>query len=411
MERISRYFLVLAAILGFAIILPKLYWMAFSKPVHAPFLMYSCIEDDFMIRRNINGNTWWDSKGNKYTRDEFEKRLPFLYVRQLIMSDEMPDSIKGVEMNLQEINISNSNFRSTPANFNSPKPNLFPLFESQSGRATLELPADFFRITWRMEFVDAATNKILEEKSQMFSAVLYKRGFKFPAKSINGIPTTRKTCDEGYIVTDSDDQLFHIKMVEGEPFVVKVELPDGLKFKQINCIDFRDKQYYAYLFSTENELYILTQDDYILIKWPVADANPEKYQMRLAGDLFNYTFIADDENSIRAIVLDKEFNKITEYNESWPGRFERIEGKIFQALFPGQISLTDKNSRYIKFYTSINLSFYWLITSFILFVIQYIVIRKRKSVLKNNLADLALIVLTGIFGFLAVNIFSNKFFS
>ena len=53
MVKISRYILVVIAVVGFAITLPKLYWMAFSTPNRAPFIMYSCIENDFMIQRSV----------------------------------------------------------------------------------------------------------------------------------------------------------------------------------------------------------------------------------------------------------------------------------------------------------------------------------------------------------------------
>ncbi len=410
MVRLSRYFLVLVAVAGFAMALPKLYWMAFSKPIYTPYIMYSCIEDDFMIRRNDDGVSWTDAKNNTYTREQFEEKLPLLYVRQLLMSNTMPDSIKGVEMDTHEISISNSTFRSQPSDFDSPKPGLYPLFESQSGRANLEMPADYFRITWRMEFVEAETNKILEEKSRMFSAILYKHGFKFPAKSINGIPTTRKSCDEGYLVIDSEDQLFHVKMIKGEPYVEKVNVPEGLKFKQINCVDFRNKKYYAYLFSTQNEMYILTQDEYELQKWPVKNADPEKYQIRVYGDLFNYNVIISGDDFVHSTVLDAEYQKVDEYEETWPGRDEQKEGKIFQVLFPGQLSLTDADSNYVRFFTQINTSFYWLFFSLVLIGVQFIIVKKRKSAVKNNLVDLIVVGLTGIFGFLAVNIFPNKFF-
>ena len=201
MVKLSRYFLVLVAIVAFAIVIPKLYWMAFAKPISTPFVMYSCIDNDFMIQRNNNGLTRMDRKGNTYTREEYEQKLPMMYTRQLLISGSMYDTIKGIEMDMHDIGMNRSTYRSRPKYLIAPDPGLYPLFEAESGRANLEMPSDYFRITWRMEFVDAQNNKVDEEKSQMFSAVLFKRGFKFPATSINGLPTTRKSCDEGYLLS------------------------------------------------------------------------------------------------------------------------------------------------------------------------------------------------------------------
>uniref|UniRef100_UPI00321682C9 DUF4857 domain-containing protein n=1 Tax=uncultured Draconibacterium sp. TaxID=1573823 RepID=UPI00321682C9 len=410
MVKLSRYFLVIIAVIGFGIALPKLYWVAFAQPIRAPFIQYSCIDNDFMLLRSVDGVVRTNTKGDTLTREEYENKLPLMYVRQLLMNNTMPDSINGVEMDMHQISMHRSTFRVRPREIDAPQPTLFPLFESQSGRANLEMPKDFFRITWRMEFIDAESNKVDEEKSRMFSAVLYNRGFQFPAKSISGIPTTRKSCDEGYLVLDSQDQLFHIKLVKGKPFVEQVENPDGLKFRSINCVDFKDKFYYAYLFSTDNHVYVLTQYDYQLVKLDVENINPEENEIRIYGDLFNYNVISTGEGSITSQVLNKDYKKVDEYIESWPIRDERKEGKIAQFLFPAQLKMTDGNSNFVRFFFEANKSFHWVILSLILLAVQFIIIRKRKESFKNQFVDFGIIALTGIFGFIAVNFFPNKFF-
>ena len=410
MVKISRYILVLTAIVGFSMVLPQLYRMAFSKPYRMPFIMYSCTENEFMIRRSNKGVTWENEKGNSYSRAEFEKRLPLMYVRQLMVANNMPDTIGGIEMNLFDISHHSSSIILTQAKLNAPKPGLYPLFESESDRINLQMPNDFFRITWRMEFIDASTNQISEEKSRMFSAALYNRGFQFPAKSISGIPNVRKAYDEGYLVIDSGNQLFHVKMIQGAPYVEKIELPNELIFKHIECVDFRDRKFYAYLFSTDNEMYILTQDEYELIKFPVPNIDPTKNEIRIYGDIFHYNIIIYGSNLIKAYVLDSDYNFVDEYEEPTPTNEQTREEKIFRALFPGQIEITSPNSNFIKFFVKINRPFHWLVLNFILTALQFFIVKQKKSVLKNNVIDFAIIALFGIFGFLPVHIFPNKFF-
>ena len=79
------------------------------------------------------------------------------------------------------------------------------------------MPDDYFRIGKRMEFIVAKTNKVDEAKSKLFTDALSAEGFAFPANLIAGLPTTRKSKDEGYFLTDSREQLFHIKMIKGQP--------------------------------------------------------------------------------------------------------------------------------------------------------------------------------------------------
>lgn len=409
MVKFSRYILVLIAILSLSMALPRLYWMMFEKPIKAPSIFYSCIDNEFLMIRPAQNSIKTNEKGDEISRNEFEKRLPLNYNKQLTLNGTMPDSINGVEMDFHEISRNRSFFRIRPKDIDTPRPSLYPLIESQSGRANLEMPDDFFRITWRMEFIDATTNKINEEKSRMFSAVLYKRGFQFPAKSINGIPITRKSCDEGYLVIDNADQLFHIKMVEGKPFVRKAEIPEGIRFKHIACVDFNDKLYYAYLFSTDHKVYVLTQYDYLLEQLEVEDIHPELHEIRILGDLLNYSITSVGEGFVECTVLDKDFKFVDNYKESWLTKEERIEGKIAQLLFPFELSLKDKSSSYNRLFTVFNSSFYWVILNLILMLIHWIMIRKYRIKNKNHFIDFVIIAITGIFGFIAVNFFPNKF--
>lgn len=407
MEKVSRYILVFVAILALAIILPKLYWVAFGKPLRKPFILYSCIANDFMIHR-VEGKTWQDTKGNRYTRDQYEQKLPMMFFKQLLTAGSMPDSINGVELEMQAIARSKSFFRLKMNEVDAPTPPLYPLFESQSGRAMFEWPEDFFRITWRIEFIDAATNTIEEEKSQLFSAALYHNGFAFPAKKIAGLPTPRKSCDEGYLIVDSKDQLFHLKMIKDKPYVRKVNVPEGVKFSHISCVDFKNKDFYAYLFSDKNEIYILTQADYRLIKWPVEGYELSKCDLKIYGDLFNYTVVIEAEDHVKAIALSPDYQLLNTYSEVWKTKEQLIEGKLFSSIFPFQISMTSENSKFVRFYFTPSAGFNWIFFNFIIVGIQFGWLYWQRANLKNRWADLGIVAVCGIYGLIAIHLFRNS---
>lgn len=415
MVRLSRYILVLVAVMAAAATLPQLYWMVFEKPVRAPFIMYSCVDEDFMIQRSGEPMVREDTRGNQYTREEYEEKLPLLYMRQLMLSGTMMDTIRGVALDAHDVNMARSFFRYSPTDRYTPDPGLYPLFESESGRANLEMPKDFFRITWRMEFTDAKSNQVDEEKSQRYSAALFHFGFRFPATRIAGLPTTRKSCDEGYLITDAAEQLFHVKMVQGKPYVEKVELPEGLRFEHIACVDFRDKLYYAYLMDQGGEIWILTQEDYQMVKLPAGSFRPESEDLRIYGDLFNYHVIVNGEGFIRIAVLDKDFNKINEYQETWAPKMEQPEGKAFTWLFPGELNVASETSNFLQFRYDWNPVLRWIWLSVALAALHLILVSrsKERSLAKSLLrhgVDLAIVLVTGIFGFIAVRIFPNRFF-
>jgi hypothetical protein len=410
MVRISRYILVLTAIIGSAVALPNLYWTIMEKPVNSPYVMYSIIDKGYMIQRSTPAIVRQDTKGNSYTREEYEKKLPMMFYMQLASSGTMPDSINGVEMDMHALRKARSTYRYQPKVRDSPQPGIYPLFESESGRVNLEMPNDFFRIQDWMVFIDAKSNSVDEAKSNLFTAVLTKRGFEFPARIIAGLPTTRKSCDEGYLVTDAKEQLFHLKMVKGKPYVKKVALPDNLSFKWIECVDFSNKLYYAYLISAANEVYVLFQDTYELLKLPVTGFNPDVDELKIYGDFFNYNVIIDGESYVKNITLDNKFNKVDEYAEKWKTKYQRTEGKIFGAIFPFELSLKSDNSRYIDFRIKYSENFYWILLSLLFVGAEIYWIKRMKNGIMDHLADLLIIALTGIFGFIAVNIFQNKFF-
>lgn len=401
--------MVFVAGLTLAIFLPWLYWIAFEKPVRKPFVQYSCINHQFMIQR-IGEKKWEDATGKQYSRDEYEQMLPLMFLKQLLASGTMPDSINGTALEVKLISRDKSFFRLNASEADAPAPRLYPLFESRSGRAQLELPEDFFRITWRIDFIDAATNQMQEEKSQMFSAALFQKGFAFPAKLISGLPTPRKSCDEGYLIIDKKDQLFHLKMIKGKPFVRKVEVPDGLRFRQISCVDFKNKEFYAYLFSDKNEIFILTQNDYNLVKWPVEGYDPANCDLKIYGDLFNHTVLIETTDHLKAVVLDREFKLVDTYTEKWPVKEDLKEGKVFASVFPAQVSMTSDNSKFVRFYFTRSGGFNWLFLNFLLTLLHFGWLYWLKKPLKSHVVDLGIVAVGGIYGFIAIHLFQNKFF-
>lgn len=410
MIRISRYILIFTAIVALSVSLPKLYWMVMEKPVGAPMVRYSCTDKTYLILRPGSPMVRQDSKGKSYTREEYEQKLPLMYCMQLASSGTLPDTINGIAMDIHTIRKANSSYRFQPKFMDSPQPGLYPLFESESGRVSLEMPNDFFRIQSRLEFVDAKSNKVDEKKSTLFSDALANRGFVFPAKLIAGLPTTKKSCDEGYLITDSKEQLFHLKMEVGKPYVKKVNLTDSVQFKWIECVDFPNKLFYAYLISSTNEVYILLQDTYVLMKLPVSGFNSDVDELKIYGDLFNYNVIVEGDSYVRAFTLDNHFKLVDEYTEKWNDRYHRFEGKIFSYIFPFEMNLKSENSRFINFRLNITGGVIWFLLSMLLIGVEMYLITRKKNRIADHVLDLCIIAVCGIFGFIAVIIFPNKVF-
>lgn len=407
MTKISRYILVLIAVMVSSIVLPELYWMAVEKPDRIPYIHYSCMIDDFTFKDMTNEH-YSDSKGNSYTQGEYEALLPLLFSRQLMIDKNLPDTIRGVAFDMHIFAKARCHSRIRPVDINQPQPKLFPLYESESGRINLTQPEDVFRINWRMEFINAESNTIDEEKSRMYSAALYHKGFQFPAKIIAGIPTTRKTCDEGYLIVDDKDQLFHLKMIKSKPYIKKVDLPQGLELKHITCVDFKDKLYYAYLIAQDNGIYILTQDDYELEKIPITDYDTDTKTIQFKGDYFHYNISLQHEGVHKTYALNKDFEIVDTHTWIWPTREETTEGKVSASIFPFELSIKDENTRFVCLYPEKPRGLIWMIINLGFVMIQLLLIRKRGLNIKNQILDIIVVAITGVFGFIAVNAFPNK---
>ncbi len=202
--RIARYTLVFITIITLAIYLPDFFWKAFDQRVSRPYAQYSPVIDDFIIMKGTpEGPVYHDTKGNDYSRSQADSLLPLFNARQLLFEGRFPDSLRGIKIEPELVRLNSFMIRVNPADISQEQIQLFPLFESQSGRVRLELPETFFRIGKRMEFISTATNTIDKELSRKFNQALREKGFEFPATLISGNPTTRKPFDEGYFVRDS----------------------------------------------------------------------------------------------------------------------------------------------------------------------------------------------------------------
>ncbi len=411
MVKLSRYILVIIGIMAAAIAIPELYWTIFRESVSTPNVIYSRVLDDFMMVVNENGaSVRKDTKGNYYTRDEFEQNLPLLFYRQLFTSNKMPDSLKGVAMEHNAIAIHSAYFNLRPVDVQAPRPVMWPLIESKSGRVSLELPPDFFRIKNKIEFIDARSNTIDSEKSTLFNNALTDKGFEFPARYVSGLPTTRKNIDEGYFIKDSSGNLFHLKMVKGQAYVARIDIPSDMRIVHIECVDLRTQEYYAYVFTSDSRIFLIMGDSYRLQQLPVEGYKIFEHRLRVRNDLLNKTISLIGEDHIMVTVIDKDYKVVDTFHMDWIPVHERKDHVLFARLFPFQLGLETANSRFISFdiYRPRGINF--MIINVLLVGLIIWLLRRKKRKLADNLIDLGLVLVTGIFGFVATRVFPNKFY-
>ncbi len=411
MVKISRFVLVIIGVIVTAMAIPDLYWTIFQESRPVPNVMFSHVIDDFIIvQPGEDGVIRKDASGNTYTSEEVEQKLPLMFFSQLAADGTMPDSLKGVPMDHATISTHRGSYSYIPRNINTPEPVLLPLIEAESGRVGLSLPEDFFRLKNRIEFIVAETNEVDKEKSRIFNDALLEKGFSFPAQLIAGIPTVMKSKDEGYFIKDDEGDLYHLKKIRGEPYVARIDIPEDMDIVFIESVDMRTEEFYAYLYTEDNEVYVILDEVYYLQKLPVEGFDRNRDRLRIRHDLFGKTISVIGEDFMKVIRIDDVYEVIDTYETTWEPRHERPDHRMFARLFPFEIRLEIPDSRYVGFFFNFAHGYSWLLLNLLFVALAIWLIKRKGRDIRKNIPDLFVILLAGFFGFIATRVFPNKFY-
>lgn len=404
----SRIALILLAIVAMASFFPVLYWKTFDTQMNRPYVSYSVTQKAFLVRRHVDKkNHYYDAKGKELNLKEFEQRLPMFHSRQLTVDGLMPDSLFGVEMDMHYLMDFSGYYRIKPTQMSKPDFGLYPLLESESGRVNLEMPDDYFRIGKRgMEFIDAESNAVLNNKSTLFTEALKQQGFHFPAQQIAGLPTIRKSRDEGYFVVDDAHHLFHLKMIKGEPMVSIVPIMRDLRIKHIECLDVKNREFYCFVVSEDNDVFVIISDSYEFKKLPLNGYLSDEDDLRMTTNIFNKQVTINGDGFTSVFVMDRDYHLIDQFAETWKSRENTSVGLAAQCLFPFTISNKDKKSKFRHFRIVFSGLKFVLLFNVLWGIIYLIIMRMRNT--KLYLLNLLVVLVTGIYGFISILIIPSE---
>lgn len=309
-------------------IIPWLYSLAFVNNSRHPFTLYSTVVNDFaMVDFDGNKAKFADLSGKNYTESQFDSILPLFYYRQLISDGCFPDSLKGIAITPKMVQIESFFFRSFPQTVNEIGIPLYQLMESMPQRVDLEMPTDVFRIGESIEFVDMESNCVNTSKSTMFNNALSSQGFVFPAKIVAGNPTTKKEYDEGYIMVDSNNELFHVKQVVGRPFVRHIEKPAQLTAAHIYVTEFSNKRSLAFIVDTAQKFWVLMSTSYNFVQVEIPPFDPRTMEMSIIANLFDWTISIEDNEAERIYAIDANSLKLIKQMEyaNKPSTAQRVK--------------------------------------------------------------------------------------
>ena len=311
-----KYVIIALGLIVLAWLLPALYELVSPRTDKAPFVLYSCLDSTFIRFENDGKQVHYiDFRGQEFTKSEADSLLPLFSFRQLVAEGRLPDSLFGVALTPKLIQQNAFHFKTSPKQLNKPAVGLYTMLESASGRVDLTLPTDVFRLTDDgLEFIDCETNTVNKAKSLSFSRELTKHGFTFPVRLIWGNGTTRKDYDNGFLLTDSQDRLFQLKMVKGTPFVREIATNNTVGWKQLFTIEPANRKLIGLVVSNDNKLFAVRSNGQIaeigvpdtsFVHRPsVLFYDPQEMQITIVGDLFHWTITEYTATDSRYYAVD-----------------------------------------------------------------------------------------------------------
>ena len=413
--RIIRIALMSIVILILAIELPPIYRTLFEQKGANKEYKFSEILEEFVevsysydTTRMRNVQTGVDIRGKTYDKDEFISLFPTAYYRQLIHENRFPDSIKGIHVTPEMIEESGSfPLFLGVSNLNRP---LLWMFESNTDRIARDIPNDMFRIAKEgIEFINTGKNRIEgvnKEKSKLFTDALDSIGFSFPTVNIYGTQSTQKMYDEGFFIKDSEGDFFHLKMTDGLPVCCKVPIPEGIDIISMNILD--SPTNYGYVYDQDYNIYFLTKDNYNLSQLDIHDYKDFKSTIVMQENLFYNIYVLYGKSGSKYYVMDKENNVVASKEVGISDYRKTQVGQLENYFFPFKITILKSGDK--------GLSLDWckfkmfIILNLVLMIIMLGLKIYNRNSLKNifNIIDLGIIMLTGIYGFVATLIFPQR---
>jgi hypothetical protein len=411
MKLTARITLLLTGLLLLAHYLPAGYWLVADKSQRAPFIFYSCVSNQFLFSRVSNGELLrTDIHGKIYEREEFESLLPLDNYLQLYKDRRMPKEINGVAITPEKLRRDRLNLRFKPVLLDSPTVALYPLIESDSGRVRLEMPGDFMRLANGVEFIDVKSNAVIADKSAKFTAAFAAAKFVFPVKLVGGNPSTLKPYDEGYFLLDSQNAIFQLRQVRGEPELKRfadLVAPEHkaqwaeLKPRYLHVQE-QDNHEVRFVIVEENgRTQVVIGPGYQIVTLPVQKYDPATMTLSLRGDMLNRLVVVSGENSVEAVVLDRNYQQVDRYSETLGARADRSAGKIAGALFPFTLDFESDNSGYLGFnLVSGTPAALWLNAVWLILAAGWFWWRKQN--LNRRIPELVAVGVGGVFGLLLI---------
>ena len=227
-----------------------------------------------------------------------------------------------------------------------------------------------------------------------------REGFVFPATVVGGKTTNLKPFDEGFFIRDSKGQVFHLKRVLNQPQVINTFIDPSLEIKDIIISENRRKGFYGTIITDQGDVYLISYDNYRLIKLPLNEYRPDRMDFRLLISPLHKTAIVADTASIYGFAMDLSYSLFRSYHLERRDPNMLPVNVIREILFPFQIKLEN------YFRAQADLQFIpwgaWSFAGITFACCGYFLLLTRRRERSFSVGELLVVMVSGFFGLFAV---------
>ena len=357
-------------------IVPWILGIIGAKPTGTPFTLYSCVLHDFTYLDNEGGDIKFIDRKGEAHGDEVQ---PMFYASILFGNGTMPDSLGGRAITREAIDYDRFTLMERPAYVNRKAPKAYLLMESVPLRMELQDPE--YGMVFRKDglHVYKMNGKEYDEgKSRDFTDRLSALGFQFPCDLVSGNPSHRKEYDEGYLLTDREGHLFHMKMVGGKADVQRLSCTDSLDIKYVTILENTNRTAIGYVVDKNDKFYVVRSDNVLVpteVKW-----DPAKESLLIVGDMFYHTVKVSDSEGERFYALRTGDYSLED--TMYRPLKEDDRHKVSGYLFPLRLTFTSSLDGYVRPRIE---SFSWigLVVDLLVAGAAVLVVRSRKKTLSK----------------------------
>lgn len=404
MMLISRLALAILSVLALAKLLPGYLGQVFPRDYETVLIAYSADQEGLIFKHYRSGNwSWSDERGNPLSEDEMRAALPFAHIHELERLGKLPAEVAGWRFDPEAVARHGTRMRLMPRQLDKPDFSLYTLMESMPGAKGLQTPPDMFRMTDRIEFIDAASNRIDETKSQRYSQALAEAGFTHPARLVGDNASTQKAYDNGALLVDAEGRVFHLWRVHGEPRVMRTDTVLPPSALAIRVLQLPSREYHG-IVTLPDRVLLLDWANHAAHRLPLDGHEPSAESLAVEETPLHWEFShTGHETGIRQFVLtDRQFEPLLRHTwhegDADAGK-RAIRATVMGFLFPFRLEFQiDERTQRKPYFNTFGAPWWVTLAGIASALCAHILWCRRRHDRRPHALDLLFVLLTGCFG-------------